>query len=615
MREKDIATNEFMTWEYFLSNFEDNYNCSATAAVNILREVYGINRRVLVLVDELAKLDDDANEKVVMREIGQLLTSSHKIDVIVSALSPEYVDTLVTRTSARVIKYVILDSLVGSRLGRNETREWSVELLREYGKSDEEIDEFAINFLCNIELLLSGHPRSLQRLVESFAAKSEWGLYWTNTIELIRDAKIESKGTMPEIMKAVMDDLFGTEDNPVYSLLETKIPGTPTKIVKYLDLALQFVVPENPQFRSYLENGAVYILPKTSYTPKRRTTIPLVTFLQLVSILAEPKVYPRLLASHSRARTAVLLFKNSTVNMAELFESAVGLTAVCHSYLAISSYMKTLLGCKRVKNCIPKIRTPPLTTRIASSLEEMMIPESGLVANEYVHAPKYFPGFDGRITVMNTVGKDSAHYFYMEVRIAPKKRDSESKARVSKIVKALMSHFICTLQLSLTDQLSSFKNLHVIFYEWGALSDTNEVDLEAVKSAVSSLFAGKTIESVEETNNAHKNDDLLSARQKFLEDVKKVLQDADKNSDAMISNIQKRLLSDDHMREYMRQCFQAYLDAGDDVGKKTHLARAYVVTRQELEQWLVPPVLPIPYLVAEVEKAATDGQTIDADEA
>jgi hypothetical protein len=274
--------------------------------------------------------------------------------------------------------------------------------------------------------------------------------------------------------------------------------------------------------------------------------------------------------------------------------------------------MHALLGCKRVAHSIPSITPPKLTARIASSLEQMMIPKSGIVANEYVHAPKHFPGFDGRVTVMAQVGRNSpvtAQYFYMEVRIAPKKLVSESDARVSKVVKALVSHFICTLYLSPADQLSSFKNLHVVFYEWGAESDTNEVELEAVKCAVNNLFAEK---SGKNSINSTTDDDLVSARQKLVEDVEKIFQDEALKKGAMVGAIQNRSLSDDCMHEYMRQCFQAYIDAGmnvyDETGK-TNLARAYVVNRKALSQWLVPPVSPVPYLVAEIEKVSVAPDT------
>jgi len=305
-----------------------------------------------------------------------------------------------------------------------------------------------------------------------------------------------------------------------------------------------------------------------------------------------------------RASAALVLFEDASKNSMELFERALGLTVVCHSYFELSNFMHIVLGCKQVTHFIPTIKTSKLTARIAWSLDEMMIPKSGIVANEYMHVPKPFPGFDGRVAVMTEVGRDSAmtvQYFYMQACIAPDKLVSESDARVSKVVKALTSHFICTLYLSSADQLSSFKNLHVVLYEWGTESESNEVELDAVKCAVTSLFAEKSVmrNSVINTND----DDLLSARQKLLEDVEKVLMEGNKFKKAdKFAVIQDRLMTDEYMRDYMRHCFQAYINAGDKVGENANIARAYVVNRGELEEWLVPPMLPIPYLMADIMK-------------
>lgn len=611
MRDNDLDAKAPYSWREFLQSFNEYGNLQATDAVELLQVIYGMNRRVIVLVDELVKIPSQGRDKDVMSEIGQLVTLSHKVDVIVSALSPEYIRYLVTKSSQRRIKYVVLESLVNMRLGHEETVQWSKKLLS--GKTTQEVDRYAMNLLASVDLLLSGHPRSLEYLVDSFEDVSS-SSYWKETMRRVESAFPSTKLGMPNLLSDVMLDLVGDE-HPVYQLLEDQLSDTPAEMVKYLDMALQINIKKGTKFRSQLENGAVYVLPKSTYSSKLRPTIPLITFFQVISELA---VMPNLrrFAKYPRVGAAVLLFKNDAANTGELFERAVGLSAVCYSHLSRSSPSKieTMLGLKEVPNSIPLLNSPELSTRLATTLDEMMIPFDGPAVSEYVSAPRSFPGFDGRITTVAIPGPTGratgtpAQYFYLEARVAPKKRASEFDARVSKVVKALMAHYICTLHLAPDAQQASFANLHVIFYEWGALSKTNAIGLNDIQSALHkflSVYSTVFLDDARMTSvgTEKEGDDeqkaLLLARAKFLKNIELVLVDV-ANLSGIFGEIEKHMLSDGRVQKHVRLCFQAYVDASKGSGGKANLARAYVVNRDTLEQWLVPPVLPIPYLVADV---------------
>jgi len=89
------------SWESFIETFEHYKFLSATGAVRVLKNVYGADRRILVLVDELSKAaGNNKGDDDVMREVGALLDGFGDVDVIVSSLSPQYIDTLMTGYSS-----------------------------------------------------------------------------------------------------------------------------------------------------------------------------------------------------------------------------------------------------------------------------------------------------------------------------------------------------------------------------------------------------------------------------------------------------------------------------------------------------------------------------------
>ena len=103
-----------ISWDDFLKRFE-NYKLDdiGITAISLLKETFGADRRILILVDELSKATDD---KTVMKTIGEIIDKYNECDVVVSSLSPTYIEVLLTG-SQRPINYGILQPLLYSDLG------------------------------------------------------------------------------------------------------------------------------------------------------------------------------------------------------------------------------------------------------------------------------------------------------------------------------------------------------------------------------------------------------------------------------------------------------------------------------------------------------------------
>ena len=97
---------------------------TAEDAVNILRKVFDdpasstsetSRRPMLILVDEISKAKDDKN---VMRELGAVLDEFGNVDIVVSSLSPGYMEE-VTKFY-RPVDFAILRPLLDAKLGSQE---------------------------------------------------------------------------------------------------------------------------------------------------------------------------------------------------------------------------------------------------------------------------------------------------------------------------------------------------------------------------------------------------------------------------------------------------------------------------------------------------------------
>ena len=115
-------------WKYFVEQFP-LLDLVASDAVRLLKQLLGHSRQILILVDEISKANNSVN---VMAQLGVVLNEQSECDVVISSLSPGYVQELLTG-SQRPVSYVVLPPMLDSGLGREECYKWADGLVSNIG--------------------------------------------------------------------------------------------------------------------------------------------------------------------------------------------------------------------------------------------------------------------------------------------------------------------------------------------------------------------------------------------------------------------------------------------------------------------------------------------------
>jgi hypothetical protein len=140
--------------------------------------------------------------------------------------------------------------------------------------------------------------------------------------------------------------------------------------------------------------------------------------------------------------------------------------------------------------------------------------------------------------------------------------------RVSKIMNVLKFHYLSTRALSETDQVASFRHVHVLFYEW----DDGSTDVSVARA------------------------DVFSAIREYFIQLNKGQGKSLNIFDIMLSQVFDVQGSSEVSR--MQACFDSYLTA--DTKGKSDSVHACIIGKEVLQEWLVPPVGPIPLLVEKI---------------
>ena len=476
-------------WSSFREEFLKYESLTVYEAINISRRLYGENRRVLVLVDELSKArPEGVGDKQVMRELGYVLNHCDFADVIVSSLSIEYVINLVSG-SQRPIEYVPMPPMVDAGLGEEETEAWARNLTGgEMGKM-----KHVYNILKSVHLLASGHPRSIEYLLRSY----ETNMQWQEVIKCIRNnctgAMIFSK-----VLKAT-NLIFPS------GLLETGLRGTLEK-EQAIELVLDTLCQDPTRLREFSERGAVYVTKVSGQSCMR-----LGDFLaelsdrkQLYTTLDFPfsnlskaaKLYIGLArAPYTRSTLTImtsipassdelfikdkLVSEDAALDLSYLWELSVALTIVSRAEASQNIDVIDVF-------CIPDISTcPSLSVRCAAHEGDLAI-SSDQVCNELVVPPQYFSGFDARITFVRSSGEPV--FIYGQIKIAAPSLPL-AKVCVKSIVSTLLHHF--------RTHGSRFQecvaDIHLAFYIWIDLPEPTATVSEVIALLPSYLSGPKTV--------------------------------------------------------------------------------------------------------------------------
>jgi hypothetical protein len=220
-------------WDAFREKFKaQTEDLKAKDAVGLLRRLFGPDRPVLLLVDELSKAVKD---KDVMGELGVVLDLDGDCDMVVTSLSPAYIFALLTG-SQRLIIYIpmvpLQSTTAGLSVGATECGQWANRINDTVGGVS---NQFKLNVLNEAYLLMSGHPRSLQYMIKYFKEFDEKGFMGSII------SKVKSKSSVQSLIFEIARQVVGT------------IPPVDGMTAEQLE-EFVFTIPmrgtvKNPQFR------------------------------------------------------------------------------------------------------------------------------------------------------------------------------------------------------------------------------------------------------------------------------------------------------------------------------------------------------------------------------
>ena len=218
-------------------------------AVDIIRRLFGKDRLMLIIMDELIKANNERTmqyDATAMRELGTILNSDGRTDILVSSLSPTYIDTLMTGSN-RLIDYISLRPLPLDQLGMSEFKPFAEAMISDVEREMKApMNSFCKRLLLNTPTLASGHGRSVQLLIQS--TKQPIEPIWR---------KIEKSLRTNDVM-AVLSNL-ADDDLPYSSYI--KVPNSASERgLVFLPLLLN--VHKNSEFRRMLEENRGFIYKK-----------------------------------------------------------------------------------------------------------------------------------------------------------------------------------------------------------------------------------------------------------------------------------------------------------------------------------------------------------------
>ena len=303
-----------LSWEAFLDKFKAiQESFSGCDAVDMLRRLFGPDRPVLLLVDELCKA---VNDKEVMMELGYVLNKDGDCDVVITSLSPAYVFD-VTYGSQRRITFVpvlpLLSTTAGLSVGKKECNRWAERVNVAAGGLS---TPFKLNVLNHAYLLMSGHPRSLEYMIRSFEEFE--GNVMGGIVNKIKHGSLESLTF--EVARQVEGCDVSVGDMTAKQL-EDFVFTAPVR----------FSVQD--QFRKFLEKGTIFIHSKGVGGAEYEFT----TAVQARSFLTEVVGRDDFLSLGSeetpRTREAGKLLQNlDSESVATWWERFVDTTIACRSY-------------------------------------------------------------------------------------------------------------------------------------------------------------------------------------------------------------------------------------------------------------------------------------------
>ena len=475
-----------------------------------LQKIFGEDRKYLILVDEISKANDDVK---VMRDLGEILNKIDNCDIVVSSLSPQYINKLLTG-SQRNINYVILPPLLYSNLGKEECKYFYKKILQCAESKNiilNNVDEFKKNLIENAYLLCSGHPRTIEGLVNYMNNIDDLNI--DKFISFIKSKRLQLSNMVFEYCNTLINNEERISIGS--SSLIDYYDEYPSKLSKILFSHPTERSSRNEQFRYELDNNLVMIFKKVS--PK--SFLASVQAIKLLDFISEDESF-----EYKNEVEDDKLLSNGLILLNEIKKKNV--QDKNNKYTVVSTWWKrfvdlTILG-RSYRTCSIfdcfGIQNDKLTSSILSKKniwEISVVNVKNLkstfatVFNNTINNTLIIPienqkGFDSCV-VLHLADDDTKLIFYSQMKIG-KTSKLRLKIVANTVFQTIKTHIEVNKEIK-NDVLNSdidFENVHIVYYDWGA----DDASLKITKEDL--------LKEVEKKNIS--NDDRI-----YLENTKKYI--------------------------------------------------------------------------------------------
>ena len=465
------------TLGYFIHIFKNYEGLSLVDAVDVLRVLYGTDRRVLVMVDEISKATPIGADARVMTTLGTILDQYDMVDVLISSLSPQYITNLATGSN-RYIDYVTMAALIDSGLGQNQCIEWARIMTKNVSGGSK---LYLFNILKSAYLLLSGHPRSIEYLVESFTPYYEAERAVEKDVsevgvELVTLPSSEVTGVWQPLLEMISRRESGSVIIGEIIRTINRIGNIQynTKTVRSTEI-LEFILRCDDMYdedllRQYSELGVVF----ASTLDAQKCAMRLGEFLSDLNLyINRPAYSSKVTPQLCRLGAAMTLFTDAfkvgsgggiSLDVSDLWEYSICLTIFCKAFDRACVFGIMHL----IPQCAPLVRI-----RRAAGVKDLGIGRATSVQDELVVSPKGFAGFDARITF---VDKDTNKniFVYTQMKVAAPTSTSLVNIYIKAIVNILLHH------LRIQGPSFDLSNVFIVFYVWSDIHNPVAAIAEAV---------------------------------------------------------------------------------------------------------------------------------------
>eukprot|EP01031_Cornospumella_fuschlensis_P029467 gene29467-35567_t len=493
------------SWEAFAEDFRQSSSAflNVDDAAKVLRQVYGQERRLLVLVDDIRKAqpgdsnsDSDSDSKrnmmiTLLRKLGNLQASDGMSDVLVSSLTARYISDLLGASYWQQI-FVVLTPLPHRGLGDSETQRWSAELVQRASQEGRSVDASVAKLLRSTHLLCSGHPSTVERLVRSYQRPDDW-----SRISMLLTGDPKKKCSAAKLLP----DLASTVA-AVTQLDDVRIDSAT------LEYVLSAGVVSEDDLCSYMLERPGYaflvsVRSESGEIEKRRYQVSMVLaeFLSVMKCDNPDSLPPVGKVAWELFRP--LLHLSSEAKLGTWFKRSVALTTVVRSI-------------DRLEIVIKDLELPSLTLQIASTEAEL---REALVNKDdkdvLIVPPESNQGFD-----MVVVGKKRAegvrHYLHCEAAESSRHSDAQRVARC--ILNTVQRHMELLEQLPSEHKTSSpagedaeanrqheqLAKIKIVFFSWAP--EELRLSADDVKRELNAIICGKDKAYEAEDGNYNPNE-------------------------------------------------------------------------------------------------------------